>query len=515
MEDENGLELSLGLSFGGSSGKSKSRDVSLDHRIDEGSCVKTVGSSSMAASDVPLKNFFQTNAEDQEHSGKQAVPQPRENFWTDLNKFTVSVSDGSDNKRSNQLQFMGNQEPFIANSKTTNSEEDNSGAKKRRLTTEEMNFQKKHVSLVDHSAIAGKGPSGDTFVKLSHNTPSMDDGCSGENDDVEGSEAEGSNSWLVSQREDSFKHSDLPKGADKSASSGISHQGQKQQLYSGNESNPGLGKVAHGIPLSLQPLTVMTVPYPIPVEVPPAASVPNTVAFPSPCVMQLMPVANSEQPVVQAVNTNNSQMAFGYSTVQLPRLETNSSWAFGSQSQLVSSSTTKNHADGGPDSQHAEPHVRIPHGSSSALALEGRSTNSTKGGKHVIDTGTSSSSHVEDEAKGINTVFWQSNKANPDEGHEGSQIRPGAAPNVKFGGCGSYPDLPWVSTTGPGPNGRTISGVTYKYTENQIKIVCACHGYHMSPGEFVRHASADAADAENSATLAPFATTNPATSAQN
>lgn len=159
--------------------------------------------------------------------------------------------------------------------------------------------------------------------------------------------------------------------------------------------------------------------------------------------------------------------------------------------------------------------VRIPHGSSSALALEGRSTNSTKGGKHVIDTGTSSSSHVEDEAKGINTVFWQSNKANPDEGHEGSQIRPGAAPNVKFGGCGSYPDLPWVSTTGPGPNGRTISGVTYKYTENQIKIVCACHGYHMSPGEFVRHASADAADAENSATLAPFATTNPATSAQN
>ncbi|RRT78274.1 hypothetical protein B296_00009092, partial [Ensete ventricosum] len=257
----------------------------------------------MAASDVPLKNFFQTNAEDKEHSGKQAVPQPRENFWTDLNKFSVSVSDGSDNKRSNQLQFMRNQEPFIANSKTTNSEEDKSGAKKRRLTTEEMNFQKKHVSLVDHSATAGKGPSGDTFVKLSHNTPSMDDGCSGENDDVEGSEAEGSNSWLVSQREDSFKHSDLPKVADKSASSGISHQGQQQQLYSGNESNPGLGK----IPLSLQPLTVMTVPYPVPAEVSPAASVPNTVAFPSPCVMQLMPVAKSEQPVVQAVNTNSSQ----------------------------------------------------------------------------------------------------------------------------------------------------------------------------------------------------------------
>lgn len=68
-------------------------------------------------------------------------------------------------------------------------------------------------------------------------------------------------------------------------------------------------------------------------------------------------------------------------------------------------------------------------------------------------------------------------------------IKIGLAADVKFGGCGSFPNLPWVSTMCPGPNGRTIYGVTYKYNANQITIVCACHGTHMSLEDFVRHAS--------------------------
>jgi hypothetical protein len=96
-----------------------------------------------------------------------------------------------------------------------------------------------------------------------------------------------------------------------------------------------------------------------------------------------------------------------------------------------------------------------------------------------------------------------------------SAIRPGIAPNVKFGWCGSYPDLPWVSTTGPGPNGRTISGVTYKFGRNEVKVVCACHGTHMSPEEFMRHASADAPGQENSATLPAFPVRNQAASSEN
>ncbi|KAG2240100.1 hypothetical protein Bca52824_091102 [Brassica carinata] len=70
--------------------------------------------------------------------------------------------------------------------------------------------------------------------------------------------------------------------------------------------------------------------------------------------------------------------------------------------------------------------------------------------------------------------------------------------DVKFGGSGARPNLPWVSTTGSGPHGRTISGVTYRYNANQIKIVCACHGSHMSPEEFVRHASEEYVSPESS-----------------
>lgn len=40
-----------------------------------------------------------------------------------------------------------------------------------------------------------------------------------------------------------------------------------------------------------------------------------------------------------------------------------------------------------------------------------------------------------------------------------SNIKPGLAADVKFEGCGAYPNLPWVSTTNS--NRRTISGVTY------------------------------------------------------
>lgn len=93
-------------------------------------------------------------------------------------------------------------------------------------------------------------------------------------------------------------------------------------------------------------------------------------------------------------------------------------------------------------------------------------------------------------------------------------IRPGVAADLKFGGCGSYPNLPWVSTSGSGPNGRTISGVTYKYSPTQIKIVCACHGSHMSPDEFIQHASEENNTPDGGAGLTSLSGSNPAASAQ-
>ncbi|KAI7736865.1 hypothetical protein M8C21_014406 [Ambrosia artemisiifolia] len=103
---------------------------------------------------------------------------------------------------------------------------------------------------------------------------------------------------------------------------------------------------------------------------------------------------------------------------------------------------------------------------------------------------------------------------------EYSAIKPGIVAELKFGGSGSSPNLPWVSTTGPGPNGKTISGVTYKYSGTEIRIVCACHGSHMSPGEFVQHATEEqpilnSGRAGAGAGLLSFSNSNPAASAQN
>ena len=36
----------------------------------------------------------------------------------------------------------------------------------------------------------------------------------------------------------------------------------------------------------------------------------------------------------------------------------------------------------------------------------------------------------------------------------------------------SVPKMPCVSTTGPGPNGKTISGFLYSYSRDEVSIVC-------------------------------------------
>ncbi|KDP26350.1 hypothetical protein JCGZ_17508 [Jatropha curcas] len=52
----------------------------------------------------------------------------------------------------------------------------------------------------------------------------------------------------------------------------------------------------------------------------------------------------------------------------------------------------------------------------------------------------------------------------------------------------SLPSMPCVSTTGNGPNGRTINGFLYRYTKTEVSIICVCHGSSFSPAEFVQHA---------------------------
>ncbi|XP_031285483.1 uncharacterized protein LOC116144165 [Pistacia vera] len=52
----------------------------------------------------------------------------------------------------------------------------------------------------------------------------------------------------------------------------------------------------------------------------------------------------------------------------------------------------------------------------------------------------------------------------------------------------SLPQMPCVSTTGNGPNGKTINGFLYRYTKTEVSIICVCHGTSFSPAEFVQHA---------------------------
>ncbi|XP_024959978.1 ninja-family protein mc410 isoform X5 [Cynara cardunculus var. scolymus] len=133
--------------------------------------------------------------------------------------------------------------------------------------------------------------------------------------------------------------------------------------------------------------------------------------------------------------------------------------------------------------------------------------------KHAKEEGTSM--HTEVDTKGTNGIDQARVEGLPSEY---PAIRPGIAAELKFGGSGSSPNLPWVSTTGPGPNGKTISGVTYRYSGTQIRIVCACHGSHMSPEEFVQHASEEQPNPNGGgggSGLPSFPNSNPAASAQN
>lgn len=83
-----------------------------------------------------------------------------------------------------------------------------------------------------------------------------------------------------------------------------------------------------------------------------------------------------------------------------------------------------------------------------------------------------------------------------------ANLRPGIPSGLKFGGTGSSPDLPWVSTT---VNGKTVCGVLYRFSRSQVNIVCACHGKHMSPSEFVQHAGGvEGSNPEKNIVVNPF-----------
>ncbi|KAJ4898377.1 nuclear transport factor 2 (NTF2) family protein / RNA recognition motif (RRM)-containing protein [Raphanus sativus] len=51
-----------------------------------------------------------------------------------------------------------------------------------------------------------------------------------------------------------------------------------------------------------------------------------------------------------------------------------------------------------------------------------------------------------------------------------------------------FAKMPCVTSTGNGPDGKTVNGFLYRYSKSEISIICVCHGTSFSPAEFIIHA---------------------------
>lgn len=464
MVDDSGLELSLGLSFGGSSSKSKVKDALSDPKS-EGSASKFMGGN-ITISDDSLKNFFKSGPENHDPKGKQKsdpIVYRHERFFTDLSKSSSPVADGCNDAQS-KSQLAKYQDLWMPNNRSMDPEEEKSGSSKRKLPFDEINFQNKHEKQADYVDKHGGNSIEAPSRRNAHASITMEDGSASVNEDACGSEAAGLTSWLDLQREEKVKFVETSNRNGKNA--------LNESCLSGKEPNSDFGKVSFGVPLLLQPLPVMTGPYTVSATVPSTSGGPNILGIPSARVMQLMPNVNGERPVVPA-NINNMQLVFNHPSVQLHAMEKGSSWAFNSQS--LHASSVKKQTAGVQNREHFVDDMKAfqgpaTHITTGVLSYDGKSSELTIGMKKYVGEATTSSQA------------------------DGSKSRNEATtkPAVEFGAYGSYPDLPWVSATGQGPNGKTISGVTYKFNQNEVKVVCACHGVHMSQEEFVRHADGGA-----------------------
>jgi hypothetical protein len=322
MDDENSLELSLGLSLGGSAGKSKARDAPLEPKAEP----QVEESSSKGGSKTPdalIGKYYQTSVENQEHSSEHRhspVAPSFGNFWGQPGGSSTPVVDASIEPASHQSQ---EQKPVTSNHK---------------LLSGETSFQKKPHTGADQPDAFSK--SSDGGAKNAPISISTDDGSTDKNEDASESEAEGSDSWLVAKREDSAKGSIVNNGSDRKRSADdavVGFQGKRKSSFSGSESSSG--KLPPGNPMSMQASNVAAVPYQVPAQVSGPPTITNT---PPVCTVQLRPPTNGG-PAVQTTD-GASQVAFGYPAVQLPTLETGSSWAFGAL-RVVSSFTARDKAE--------------------------------------------------------------------------------------------------------------------------------------------------------------------------
>ncbi|KAL3532504.1 hypothetical protein ACH5RR_006025 [Cinchona calisaya] len=502
MEDDNGLDLSLALPCGGDSNTTKGKiGSSSDNRTE------------VSDRDTKLINEFKqfldgSNMQISSGMVSQRIDSVKpENFFNNLSNTTVEL----DNSKNISTGVF-----WALNGRSIEGEENRTDIReKRKNVFGETSQQKKREKESDHSDLHDK-------ARVSHISINTDDGSTAENEDVADSEAEASTSRQHLSEQDDVAKRYVGSGLSEvrkdfhgiSESNVVELPGQKRFSIS-SEKEFKLGNMPHGVQFSAQPLNIMNMSQPLLAKDSNLNSVPSRPNYPLPTMMQVIAGTTSERTGSPSVMPGTVPLAVSYSSVQLPTLDKDNSRLMVSNQQIHPSFASRvllnsdKHNDGLKITQV------IPQKSSESKQHDGKALDHGMGNGKLLSEG-GSSSHTEDDTKGSKASF--SSKDGPELPRmeafpsEYPTIKPGIAADLKFGGCGSYPNLPWVSTTAPGPNGRTISGVTYRYSPTQIRIVCACHGLHMSPEEFVRHAGEEPTNQDTSTGILP--NSNPATSAQ-
>ncbi|KAK4373011.1 hypothetical protein RND71_008395 [Anisodus tanguticus] len=508
--DENGLDLSLGLPCGGVAASEKSKSgSSSDSKVEE------VDRDGKVIND--FKNFLDGGTSGQKHDSGVAS-QRGDSTKHDGNLLSSTNVDVEASKKLNSGGFWvpNDNRPIEVEEERRTDVGD-----KRKNLFRESSQQKKHEREGHHANMHDK-------TRTSHISLTTDDGSTAENEDVADSETVGSTSRQILQHDDNSKrfvgssglgevHKELRGVPD---SSGVELLGQRRFTIS-SEKDVKFGNMPYTIPFQGQSINIMNLPYSMPLKDSNPGSTASTTGYPVPGMMQVMATTSGDRPGTQPVIPTNLPLMFGYTSVQLPTLEKDNSRGTSSHLQQLHPSYGRGpwgsdkHKDGPNISQATLP--IIPHKSSESVQYDGRAMEHVKGNERQHKAEETSTS-LGEENVGSNISFRAKDPPEQPRAEavpsEFPTIRPGLAADLKFGGSGSYPNLPWVSTTGPGPTGRTISGVTYRYSPTQIRIVCACHGSHMSPEGFVRHASEEQTSQEGGTGVSTFPSSNPAASAQ-
>lgn len=586
MDDDSGLELSLGLSCGGSGCKTKVKDALKEIYSEQGAGDQVKSGKNSGDTFVKVDLCGSTAKEDSEVKQlSEPVPPAQQSFWMNLGNAAAKETENSTELHANQVQFPGFREPWFtgetsiqktsaATEKSKRDKQDRmsiykqqsevqepviagelaeekwqEARKKQKMTVEEQKQQTKGDKEDDRDDPHCKSKSGiPSHLKSSPISANTEEASSSENEDTADSEVEASLSRTVSPIVKYNMKQPMASASDASDKN-ENQMPITRTMVIGNDINKehnstsSISPVAissTSLPYSLPSFKVGHAPYTHSFQMANNPSAAFSSGFSLPYLMQFAPpiVNGPDRSSAYPANSTSVQLPPVYAPVHLPALETPPSWVSVSHSHQplmfgskTSGGTRKSseHADDESKSSQVQP-SQISLGMISAAGERAVPDNQKPESANSLmkderqpertcsDRGTSLSSKAADD----NTKHGAARSKEPTNhlpmadglSQEVWNLRPGIAPGLKFGGTGNSPDLPWVSTTGLGSSGKTISGVMYRYSKSQVRIVCACHGRHMSPAEFVQHGNdADMSNLDNNVVANSFPSGNQPTSA--